>query len=111
MLLLSIEISIGMKLNPRCGKGVVWDKFDRFLETITGKETLCNTDGITIQKLLQKKNQFIKNLMMMRIFHLRKKHVLQEKLQNLFTRLFIRRKDALRKKCPNTSFSLVRVFL
>ena len=41
-----LEIPTGMKVNPQCGKGVVWDDFDKFLETITGKETLCNTYGI-----------------------------------------------------------------
>ena len=32
--------------------------------------------------------------MMMKIYRLEKKHVLQEKLQKLFTRLLIRRKKA-----------------
>ena len=34
----------------------------------------------------------IKILMMMKIFHMRKKRVLKEKLQKLFTRLAIRKK-------------------
>lgn len=38
-----------MKLNPRRGIGVVWDDFDRFVETIRGKKTLHETVGITYQ--------------------------------------------------------------
>ena len=87
----SLLTPIRMKLNPRCGTGVAWDNFDWFDETITGKETLHDTVGITYQ--LQRKNQWIKNLVMMRIYRLKKKNVLQEKLQKLFPRLFILRKD------------------
>ena len=42
-----------MKLNPRCGTGVAWDNFDRFVETITGKETLHDTVGITYQTITE----------------------------------------------------------
>ena len=45
-----------MKVNPQCGKGVVWDDFDKFLETITGKETLCNTYGITYQTITEEES-------------------------------------------------------
>ena len=38
------------------------------------QETLYDTAGITYQ-MLQKKNQWIKNLVTMRIYRLRKKHV------------------------------------
>ena len=44
---------LGMKLNPRCGTGVAWDNFDRFVETITGKETLHDTVGITYQTITE----------------------------------------------------------
>ena len=44
-------------------------------------------------KLLQKKNQWIKNVVMIRICCLKKKHVVRKELQKLFTRLFIRKKD------------------
>ena len=40
-----------MKLNPRYGIGVTWNDFDRFPKTTTGKETLCNTVGITCQTI------------------------------------------------------------
>ena len=40
---------VGMKLNPCCGTSVAWDNFDRFVEKITGKETLHDTVGITYQ--------------------------------------------------------------
>ena len=40
-----------MKLNPRRGTGVSWDNFDRFVETITGKETVHDTVGITYQTI------------------------------------------------------------
>ena len=42
-----------MKLNPRCGTDVGWDNFDRFVETITGKETLHDTVGITYQTITE----------------------------------------------------------
>ena len=42
---------LGMK--PRCGTGVTWDNFDRFVETITGKETLHDTVGITYQTITE----------------------------------------------------------
>ena len=42
-----------MKLNPRCGTGVAWDDFDRFLETTTGKERLRDTVGITYQTITE----------------------------------------------------------
>ena len=44
---------LGMKLNPRCGTGVVWDNFDRSVDTITGKETLHDTVGITYQTITE----------------------------------------------------------
>ena len=40
-----------MKLNPRYGTGVAWNDFDRFPKTTAGKETLCNTVGITCQTI------------------------------------------------------------
>ena len=45
-----------MKLNPQCGTGVAWDNFDRFLETITGKETLHDTVGITYQTITEEES-------------------------------------------------------
>ena len=45
-----------MKLNPQCGTGVTWDNFDRFLETITGKETLHDTVGITYQTITEEES-------------------------------------------------------
>ena len=87
----SLLTPIRMKLNPRCGTGVAWDNFDWFDETITGKETLHDTVGITYQ--LQRKSQWIKNLVMIRIYRLKKKNVLQKNLQKLFPRLFILRRD------------------
>ena len=42
---------IGMTLNRRWGTGVAYDNFDRFVETITGKETLQDTVGITLQTI------------------------------------------------------------
>ena len=45
-----------MKLNPQCGTGVAWDDFDRFLETITGKETLHDTVGITYQTITEEES-------------------------------------------------------
>ena len=66
-----LEIPTGMKVNPQCGKGVVWDDFDKFLETITGKETLCNTYGINYYR----RRINWSRTWWMRIFHLRKKHV------------------------------------
>ena len=42
---------MGMKLNSRCGTGVAWDDFDRFLETTTSKEALRDTVGITHQTI------------------------------------------------------------
>ena len=44
---------LGMKLNSRCGTGVVWDKFDRFLETITIRETLHDRVGVTNQPITE----------------------------------------------------------
>ena len=38
-----------MKLNPRCGKGMAWNNFDKFPEIATGKKTLHKTDGIEYQ--------------------------------------------------------------
>ena len=45
-----------MKLNPQCGTGVVWDDFDMFLETTTGKETLYDTVGITYQTIAEEES-------------------------------------------------------
>ena len=42
-----------MKFNPRCGAGVAWDDFDKFVETITGKETLHDTVGIAYQTITE----------------------------------------------------------
>ena len=44
---------LGMKRNPRCGTGVAWDNFDRFVETIAGKETLHDTVSITYQTITE----------------------------------------------------------
>ena len=45
-----------MKLNPRCVTGVAWNDFDRFVETITGKETLYNTVDITYQTITEEES-------------------------------------------------------
>ena len=42
---------LGMK--PRCETDVAWDNFDRFVETITGKETVHDTVGITYQTITE----------------------------------------------------------
>ena len=47
------KVTLGMKRNPRCGTGVAWDNFDRFVETITGKETLRDTVDITYQTITE----------------------------------------------------------
>ena len=60
---------VGMKLNPRCETGVAWGNFNRFVETITGKETLHDTVGITYQTITEEE-PMDKNLMMMRIYRL-----------------------------------------
>ena len=44
---------LGMKRNPRYETGLAWDNFDRFVETITGKETLHDTVGITYQTITE----------------------------------------------------------
>ena len=41
--------SSGMKLDPKCGTGVPWDNFDRFIETVSGKDTLHDIVGIAYQ--------------------------------------------------------------
>ena len=38
-----------MKLVPQCGTGVAWDNFDRFVETVSGKDALHDTVGILIK--------------------------------------------------------------
>ena len=43
----------GMKLNPHCGTGVAWDNFDRFVDTVSGKETLHDTVGIAYQTITE----------------------------------------------------------
>ena len=40
-----------MKFNPCRGTSVAWDNFERFVETITVKETLHDTVGITCQTI------------------------------------------------------------
>ena len=40
-------------MKPRCRTGVAWDNFDRFVETITGKETLRDTVDITYQTITE----------------------------------------------------------
>ena len=42
---------LGMK--PRCETDVAWNSFDRFVETITGKETVHDTVGITYQTITE----------------------------------------------------------
>ena len=49
----NVVTPIGMKLNPRCGTGVAWDNTERFVETITGKETLHNAAGILYQTITE----------------------------------------------------------
>ena len=44
---------LGMKLNPHCGTGLAWNNFDRFVETIAGKETLHDTVGVTYQTITE----------------------------------------------------------
>ena len=39
----------GFKLDPQCGRGVACANFDRFVETVSGKDTLHNTVGIDYQ--------------------------------------------------------------
>ena len=51
-----LEIPTGMKLNSRCRTGVAWDNFDRFLETIAGKETLHDTVGITYHTVIEEES-------------------------------------------------------
>ena len=53
---------------------MVWDDFNRFLETTTGKETLYNTVSITHQIISTEESIDLEHLMIMKIFHLRKKH-------------------------------------
>ena len=42
-----------VKLNPHCRTGVAWENVARFAETITGKETLHDTVGITYQTITE----------------------------------------------------------
>ena len=42
----------GMKLDPQCGTGVAWDKFDRSVEAVSGKDTLHDTVGIAYQTVI-----------------------------------------------------------
>ena len=39
----------GMTRNPVLGTGPTWDKFDRFVATMTGTDTLHDTVGIAYQ--------------------------------------------------------------
>ena len=45
-----------MKYNHRCGADVAWDDFDRFVETITGRETLHDTVDITCQTITEEES-------------------------------------------------------
>ena len=75
-----------MKFNAHCETGVGWDSFGRFIETITCKGTshdICITyQTITEKESMDQEPDDDENLL-----NLRKKHVLQEKLQRLFMRL------------------------
>ena len=44
--------SSGMKLDPECGTGVAWDNFDRFVETVSGEDTLHGAVGIAYQTVI-----------------------------------------------------------
>ena len=44
-------IPFGMTINASAATGVVWDNFDRFMETKSGKDTLHDTVGIACQVL------------------------------------------------------------
>ena len=57
---LGLEIHIGMKVNPHCKTGVAWVDFDRFIETVTGKETLHDTLGITYQTITEEESTDVK---------------------------------------------------
>ena len=41
-----------VKLDPHYGTGVAWDNFDRFVETVSGKDTLHDTVGIAYQTVI-----------------------------------------------------------
>ena len=41
-----------MNLDPKCGTGVAWDNFDRFVETVSGKDTVHDTVGIAYQTVI-----------------------------------------------------------
>ena len=76
----------------RCGRGVAWLVLKGSLRQLRLKKHYM-IQSVLLNKLLQMKNLWIKSLVKMRIYSLKKKNALQEKFQKLFTRLFIRRKD------------------
>ena len=80
----NLVIPIGMNLSPRCGTDVVWDNFDRFIDTKLQLKKHYTITLVLHTRLLKKKNQWMKNLIMTRIYPLKKKHFLQENLQRLF---------------------------
>ena len=45
----SKETSLGMKSTPEFNTLITWNKFDRFVETKSGKDTLHDTAGIAYQ--------------------------------------------------------------
>ena len=51
-----LGIPIRMKLYLRCVTSVAWNDFDRFVETITGKETLYDTVDITYQTITEEES-------------------------------------------------------
>ena len=45
-----------MKLDPKCGTVVAWDNFDRFVKTVSGKDTPHDTVGIAYQTVITDDN-------------------------------------------------------
>ena len=45
----SKETPLGMETTPDFNTGITWDKFDRFVETMSGKDTVHDTVGIAYQ--------------------------------------------------------------
>ena len=45
----SKETPLGMKTTPEFNTGIAWDKFDRFVETKSSKDTPHDTVGIAYQ--------------------------------------------------------------
>ena len=100
--------SSGTRLDPQCSKGVTWDNFECFVETIRGKDTLHDTAGIAYPTVItyNSKKLNITNFASANTPNQESQHSTNKKCQRAYeaTSLNIQRHTEKKAKLKTTEF-------